>query len=178
MDLGNPPREADIQNWLGNATLQEQVMDRYIADNLSKHILSNDRIMGDMARDGTSLSYYLALTHIGGPGALSGSKLKADWLGTSTHSYAMGVSNVYERSLGGSGILAAVIREERLPGSVMTREDLIAGASTHLGKGYKLGANGTNLIDCSQLIVESLKSARVVHSKYDNSAAGFRDLSN
>ena len=159
VDLGNPPRETDIQSWLKNATLQEQIMDRYIADNLNKHILSNDRIMGNMARDKTSLSYYLALTHIGGPGALSGSKLKADWLGTSTHAYALGVSNVYERSLGGGGISTAVVREERLPGASMTREDLISGASIHMGKAYKWGADGKNLIDCSQLIVESLKSA-------------------
>jgi cell wall-associated NlpC family hydrolase len=177
VDLGNPPEESKIQSWLGNASLQEEIMDRYMIKNLEQHILGNDRIMKDMVTDGTSISYYLALTHIGGPGALSGNKLKQDWLGTSTHAYAMGVAGVYERSASAGDIATAVVREEALPGAAIDRETLIGGAESHLWKPYKLWANGDRAIDCSQLIVESLKQARVVNSRFDTNAANLRALS-
>lgn len=38
---------------------------------------------------------------------------------------------------------------------------------------YQLGADGTNAIDCSQLVVESLKKAGVVGAGFDTTAAGF-----
>jgi hypothetical protein len=71
VDLGIPPEEGKIQAFLQNGTLQEEIMDKYMVQCLEKYILPNPKIAEDMARDGTSLSYYLALTHIGGPGALS-----------------------------------------------------------------------------------------------------------
>ncbi len=146
-------------------------MDRYIIGNLEKNILPNPRIAEDMARDGTSLSYYLALTHIGGVGALSGNKLKKDWLGTSTHSYAMGVANAYEHGLSSEKIGGAVARIDALPGARITPDILIASAEKHLGKPYKIGGNGDQTIDCSQLVVEALKDNRVVHSRFDTNAA-------
>lgn len=172
VDLWNPPEETKIQWFLENPSLQEEIMDRYIIQNLEKHILPNQKIAEDMSRDGTSLSYYLALTHIGGPGALNGKTLKKDWLGTSTHAYAMGVSNAYERSLGGDQIAQAIPRIEAVNGAKITPEALIIAAEKHMGKPYKFGANGDTEIDCSQLIVEALKTNRVVHSRYDTTAAG------
>lgn len=172
VDLGNPPEESKIQNFLNNPSLQEEIMDKYIINNLEKHILPNTKIAEDMARDGTSLSYYVALTHIGGPGALSGSNLKKDWLGTSTHTYAMGVANAYERGLLSANIAQAVPRIDAIAGARISPEDLIASAERHMGKPYKMGANGNTAIDCSQLIVEALKDNRVVHSRFDTTAAG------
>lgn len=173
VDLGIPPEESKIQSFLGNPSLQEEIMDKYIVQCLEKHILPNQKIAEDMARDGTSLSYYLALTHIGGPGALSGSNLKKDWMGTSTHTYAMGVANAYERALSSSEIAQAVPRIDAMSGAKITPDILIASAEKHLGKPYKYGANGNAAIDCSQLVVEALKDNRVVHSRYDDTAAGF-----
>jgi cell wall-associated NlpC family hydrolase len=173
VDLGIPPEEGKIQAFLENGNLQEEIMDTYMIRNLEKHILPNQKIMEDMARDGTSLSYYLALTHIGGPGALSGNKSMKDWLGTSTHSYAMGVSNVYERAVAARGTEEAIVRIDPLPGAKITSEELIRFAEEHIGKPYKLGANGDVAIDCSQLVVEALKKARVVHSRFDTTAANF-----
>lgn len=138
VDLGNPPEETRIQGFLGNASLQEEIMDKYIVQNLEKHVLPNAKIAEDMARDGTSLSYYLALTHIGGPGALNGNSLKKDWLGTSTHAYAMGVANAYERALGSEQVAQAVPRIEAVNGAKITPEDLIAAAESHMGKPYRL----------------------------------------
>jgi hypothetical protein len=173
VDLGNPPEESKIQGFLGNPTLQEEIMDKYIVQCLEKHILPNQKIAEDMARDGTSLSYYLALTHIGGPGALNGKTLAKDWLGTSTHTYAMGVANAYERALSSSSIAQAVPRIDAINGARITPDILIASAERHIGKPYKYGADGKASIDCSQLVVEALKDNRVVHSRYDDSAAGF-----
>ncbi len=171
VELGNPPEESKIQSFLGNPSLQEEIMDKYIVQNLEKHILPNPKIAEDMARDGTSLSYYLALTHIGGPGALNGNALKKDWLGTSTHAYAMGVANVYERALGSAEIAQAVPRIDAINGAKITPDDLIASAEKHMGKRYSLGANGDVAIDCSQLVVEALKDNRIVHSRFDTTAA-------
>lgn len=173
VNLGNPPEEEKIQGFLNNPGLQEEIMDKYIVQNLEKHILPNPRIAEDMARDGTSLAYYVALTHIGGPGALSGDKLRKDWLGTSTHAYAMGVANAYERNLISENNAQAVPRTEAMNGAKITPDNLIAAAEGHMGKKYQLGANGDTAIDCSQLIVEALKENRVVHSKFDTTAAGF-----
>lgn len=172
VDLWNPPEETKIQWFLENPSLQEEIMDRYILQNLEKHILPNQKIAEDMSQNGTSLSYYLALTHIGGPGALNGKSSKKDWLGTSIHPYAVGVSNAYERSLGGDQIAQAIPRIEAVNGAKITPEALIIAAEKHMGKPYKLGANGDTEIDCSQLIVEALKTNRVVHSRYDTTAAG------
>lgn len=146
-------------------------MDQYTIRNLESHILPNQQIMEDMARDGTSLSYYLALTHIGGPGALFGGKLKTDdWLGTSTHAYATGVSNVYERTTSTAGAMEAIARIDPLPGARITSDDLILFAEEHIGKPYVYGSDGKTSMDCSQLVVESLKKARVVHSGFDTTA--------
>lgn len=172
VDLGNPPEEGKIQGFLNNPGLQEEIMDKYIIQNLEKHILPNPKIAEDMARDGTSLAYYVALTHIGGPGALSGDKLKKDWLGTSTHAYAMGVANAYERNLTSDSVAQAVPRTESINGAKITPDELIAAAEGHMGKPYQLGANGDVAIDCSQLIVEALKANKVVHSRFDTTAAG------
>lgn len=59
----------------------------------------------------------------------------------------------------------------------MTADDIVSYAEEHLGKPYRLGANGVKAIDCSQLIVETLKSAGIVGSGYDITAAGLHDLS-
>ena len=59
----------------------------------------------------------------------------------------------------------------------MNRESLIAYAEEHLGKTYRFGADGNTEIDCSQLVVESMKKAGVVRSDYDTTAAGLFDLS-
>lgn len=145
-------------------------MDRYIIQNLERSILPNQTIAEEMTKNGTSLSYYLALTHIGGPGALT-NKNGSDWLGTPTHTYAMGVANAYERNLRMDDIQAAVPRIDALNGAKIEREALISAAEKHLGKPYRYGANGDVAIDCSQLIVESLKENRVVHSRFDTTAA-------
>lgn len=172
VDLGIPPDETKIQSFLNNPALQEEIMDRYIIQNLERNILPNQAIAEEMTKSGTSLSYYLALTHIGGPGALS-NKSGADWLGTSKHTYAMGVANAYERNLRMDDIQAAVPRIDALNGAKIDREALISAAERHLGKPYSYGANGNIAIDCSQLIVEALKENRVVHSRFDTTAAGF-----
>ncbi|MFZ4461327.1 MAG: NlpC/P60 family protein [Patescibacteria group bacterium] len=41
---------------------------------------------------------------------------------------------------------------------------------------YQLGADGTSAIDCSQLVVESLKQAGAVGSGFDTTAAGFHSV--
>ncbi len=41
---------------------------------------------------------------------------------------------------------------------------------------YQLGADGKNAIDCSQLVVESLKKAGMVDTGFDTTAAGFHSI--
>lgn len=59
----------------------------------------------------------------------------------------------------------------------LTPDALVSYAEDHLGKPYRLGANGKKAIDCSQLVVEALKTAGVVGEKFDTTAAGFRGMS-
>lgn len=59
----------------------------------------------------------------------------------------------------------------------MTSDALVSNAEAHLGKPYRLGANGNKAIDCSQLVVETLKQAGIVGEKFDTTAAGFHDMS-
>lgn len=55
--------------------------------------------------------------------------------------------------------------------------DFVSNAEEHLGKPYRLGGNGKNTMDCSQLVVESLKTAGVVSKSFDTTAAGFYSMS-
>lgn len=59
----------------------------------------------------------------------------------------------------------------------MTSDALVSNAEAHLGKPYRLGANGNKAIDCSQLVVETLKQAGIVGEKFDTTAAGFHGMS-
>lgn len=59
----------------------------------------------------------------------------------------------------------------------LTPDTLVSNAEAHLGKPYRLGANGNKAIDCSQLVVETLKQAGIVGEKFDTTAAGFHDMS-
>lgn len=59
----------------------------------------------------------------------------------------------------------------------LTPDALVSYAEDHLGKPYRLGANGKKAIDCSQLVVETLKTAGIVGDKFDTTAAGFRGMS-
>lgn len=59
----------------------------------------------------------------------------------------------------------------------LTPDALVSYAEDHLGKPYRLGANGKKAIDCSQLVVEALKTAGIVGNKFDTTAAGFRGMS-
>lgn len=59
----------------------------------------------------------------------------------------------------------------------VSADDIVSYAEEHLGKPYRLGANGVKSIDCSQLVVETLKKAGIVGSNYDITAAGLHDLS-
>lgn len=59
----------------------------------------------------------------------------------------------------------------------MTSDSLVSYAEEHLGKPYRLGANGVKSIDCSQLVVETLKKAGIVGEKFDTTAAGFHEMS-
>ncbi len=91
IQLGNPPDETQVQNFLRNPNLQEEAMDAKIVQNISE-VMSGKGIYHPATMDLTSanpqhhLSYYLALVHIGGPGALKHET--HDWMGTSTDSYA------------------------------------------------------------------------------------------
>ncbi len=175
IELGRPPDEEKIQKFLHDPLLQEEIMDRYILGTIERYVLPNEKVMREI-QDGTnSIAYYLALTHIGGPGKLKNAGGK-DWLGTDVHGYAMGVSNAYERNLGTA--IAQTPRRNRTEAFAekMNREELIAYAEEHLGKTYRFGADGNTEIDCSQLVVESMKKAGVVRSDYDNTAAGLFDL--
>ncbi|MFZ3232633.1 MAG: NlpC/P60 family protein [Patescibacteria group bacterium] len=175
VELGHPPEEGKIQKFLNDALLQEEIMDRYILGTIEKYVLPNEKVMKDIGDGTNSIAYFLALTHIGGPGKLKNAGGK-DWLGTDVHGYAMGVSNAYERNLGTA--IAQTPRRNRTEAFAerMGREDLISYAETHLGKTYRFGADGNTEIDCSQLVVESMKKAGVVRSDYDNTAAGLFDL--
>ncbi|MFB0964586.1 MAG: NlpC/P60 family protein [Patescibacteria group bacterium] len=59
----------------------------------------------------------------------------------------------------------------------VTSDSLVSYAEEHLGKPYRLGANGVKAIDCSQLVVETLKKAGIVGEKFDTTAAGFHGMS-
>lgn len=54
--------------------------------------------------------------------------------------------------------------------------DFVSNAEIHLGKPYQLGGNGKKTMDCSQLVVESLKTAGVVSKSFDTTAAGFHSM--
>jgi chorismate mutase len=55
--------------------------------------------------------------------------------------------------------------------------EFVSNAEEHLGKPYRLGGNGKKTMDCSQLVVESLKTAGVVSESFDTTAAGFYSMS-
>lgn len=59
----------------------------------------------------------------------------------------------------------------------VTSDSLVSYAEEHLGKPYRMGANGVKAIDCSQLVVESLKRAGIVGQDFDTTAAGFHEMS-
>lgn len=174
-DLGRPPEEARIQKFLNDPLLQEEIMDRYMLSTIEKYVLPNAQVMKSVESGEKSMAYYLALTHIGGPGKLKNSSGK-DWLGTDVGAYATGVANAYERNL---GILLAATPRNRTEAFAerMDRESLVAFAEEHLGKAYRFGADGNAEIDCSQLVVESMKRAGIVNSRYDTTAHGLFDLS-
>ena len=58
----------------------------------------------------------------------------------------------------------------------LSPDELVSYAEEHLGKPYRLGGSGGKSIDCSQLVVESLKKAGVVDSSYDTTAAGLSKM--
>lgn len=95
IDLGNPPEETKIQEWLQNPSLQEEIMDKYMLEILEKNILSNPIIMSQIERKEKSIEYFLALTHIWWPGALNKNGWE-DWLWTSTSKYAEQVARYCE----------------------------------------------------------------------------------
>lgn len=68
----------------------------------------------------------------------------------------------------------SVVRQSEIR---MTSDALVSNAEAHLGKPYRLGANGVKSIDCSQLVVETLKQAGIVGEKFDTTAAGFHGMS-
>lgn len=175
VELGNPPDEERIQKFLNDPLLQEEIMDRYVFSTIEKYVLPNANVMKAVEDGSKSVAYFLALTHIGGPGKLKNTEGR-DWLGTDVSAYAMGVSNAYERNVGTA--IAETPRRNRTEAFAerMDREELVTHAEEHMGKRYRLGADGTEAIDCSQLVVESMKKAGVVRSDYDNTAAGLFDL--
>lgn len=174
-DLGRPPEEARIQKFLNDPLLQEEIMDRYMLSTIERYVLPNEKIMRSVESGEKSMAYYLALTHIGGPGKLKNASGK-DWLGTDVGSYAMGVANAYERNLG--TLIASTPRQRTEAfAEKMNRDFLVTFAEEHLGKTYRFGGNGNTEIDCSQLVVESMKRAGVVNSNYDNTAQGLFNLS-
>lgn len=176
VELGRPPEEGKIQKFLNDPLLQEEIMDRYVLGTIERYVLPNGKVMKDVEDGTNSITYFLALTHIGGPGKLKNAGGK-DWLGTDVHAYAMGVSNAYERGIGTA--IAQTPRKNRTEAFAerMDRETLIAHAETHLGKTYRFGGDGNTEIDCSQLVVEAMRAAGVVRSDYDTTAAGLLDLS-
>lgn len=87
VNLWNPPIETNIQEFLANSSLQEEIMDKYMIKCLEKHIIPNQDLMTKVDSQEKNISYYLALTHIGWPWALKKWESK-DWLGTSTVNYA------------------------------------------------------------------------------------------
>ncbi|MDQ1344360.1 MAG: hypothetical protein QG650_1081 [Patescibacteria group bacterium] len=175
VELGGPPEESKIQAFLNDSLLQEEIMDRYVLQTVERHVLPNAKVMKDVEKGENSLAYFLALTHIGGPGKLKNAGGR-DWLGTDVHAYAMGVSNAYERNIGTA--IAETPRRNRTEAFAerMGREELVAYAEEHMGKRYRLGADGVEATDCSQLVVDAMKKAGVVRSDYDNTAAGLFDL--
>lgn len=66
------------------------------------------------------------------------------------------------------------IQKESAP--KLSADELVSYAEEHLGKPYRFGGSGEKSIDCSQLVIESLKKAGVVDSSYDTTAAGLSKM--
>ncbi len=54
------------------------------------------------------------------------------------------------------------------------RDRFVRAAEEHEGKPYLLGGSGNRYIDCSQLVVESMKRLGIVGESFDTTAAGLR----
>lgn len=92
IDLWVPPKEEEIQKWLQNPTLQEEIMDKYMLNTLEKSILSNPTIMNRVEKWENKIEYFLALSHIWWPGALKNEDW-SDWMKTPVKKYAKTVSD-------------------------------------------------------------------------------------
>jgi hypothetical protein len=95
--LSKPVTENEIQSWLQNANAQEAVMDQYMID-MSERILSDSKFSSEIAADPSKIAYYLALTHIGGPGALYNQD-RMDYFNTPVSRYANLTWERYKSSL-------------------------------------------------------------------------------
>lgn len=178
VDFGVPPLEDRVRKFLNDPALQEEIMDRFTMSNFEKAISGDPKVMEEIAAGKESVVTFLAMAHNGGPGAVKNRGKAKDYMsGHTAHSYAVSVSSAYERNLG--TLIAETPRRTRTEAfaETMDREDLVRFAEEHLGKPYVYGANGDRAIDCSQLVVESMKRTGIVNSHYDNTAAGFFDQS-
>ena len=178
VDLGRPPEESEIQKFLGNSTLQEEIMDKFVSNLLEKHILTNSTVMDEVAKGTTSIVYFLALAHNGGPGAIKNGGTATDYMSKkSAASYARAIADKYESGEDAS-FLANLGRKPRIEAwaDKTNPEDLISSAQKHIGEKYVWGGVGDGRgVDCSGLVVAALQERGVVSSSYDNSAAGFFD---
>lgn len=87
INLGNPPDEWKIQDFLSNSTLQEEIMDKFMLKAIETRILPNEEIMQQI-RSWRNMWFYLAMWHIWWPGKIWTSGEWKDWLGTPVWYYA------------------------------------------------------------------------------------------
>jgi hypothetical protein len=50
---------------LNDPLLQEEIMDRYVLGTIERYVLPNEKVMKDVEDGTNSITYFLALTHIG-----------------------------------------------------------------------------------------------------------------
>ena len=180
VNIGNPPEESKIQDFLKDSTLQERIMDQFVSDLLSKHILTNDAAMAEVSEGKTSIVYFLALAHNGGPGAIKNRGAAVDYMSKkSADSYARAIAERYETGED-SSFLANLGRKPRTEAWAdrTTPDAFISAAYKHLGKDYVWGGGRKESdtgIDCSGLVISALKDNGVVSSTYNNNAQGFFD---
>lgn len=88
-DISLTPNESKLQEFFHNPTLQESAMDGYIIDMMNQ-VMSRQSCLQLITADPTKIYYLLAMSHIGGAGALDhiNSYSSPDWLGTSKEAYA------------------------------------------------------------------------------------------
>jgi hypothetical protein len=86
------PDEDKIQAFLSNSSLQEEIMDKYMLNVFEKHIITDSKVMSSISSWEHTTPFFLALSHIGWPGAIKKPDRK-DWLWTSTATYASQVES-------------------------------------------------------------------------------------